>query len=112
MTLFNTNVLYDSILLLLCTCTVKPEYKGHARESEYMTFMSRLPFIYRFKLYALFINSKNERLPFKACFTVLLYRLSYVLLLCGSALSIVYCKFRNYCDVFIIAKNATEVKSQ
>jgi hypothetical protein len=35
-------------------CTVKPVYKGHSREPENVVF------IYRLKLYALFINEKNE----------------------------------------------------
>jgi nitrate reductase NapAB chaperone NapD len=34
--------------------------KGHSREPENVPFMSRtLPFIYRFKIYALFNNGKN-----------------------------------------------------
>ena len=34
--------------------TVKSVYKGHSREPE------NVPFIYRLKLYALFINGKNR----------------------------------------------------
>ena len=34
--------------------TVKPVYKVHSREHE------NVPFIYRLKLYALFINGENE----------------------------------------------------
>ena len=34
--------------------TVKPVYKGHSREAENVLF------IYRFKLYLLFINEKHE----------------------------------------------------
>jgi hypothetical protein len=33
---------------------VKPVYKGHSREAE------NVAFIYRLKLYALFINETNE----------------------------------------------------
>jgi len=36
------------------TNTVKPVYKGHSREPD------NVPFIYRLKLYALFINGENE----------------------------------------------------
>ena len=36
------------------TCKVKPVYNGQSREPE------NVPFIYRLKLYSLFINGKNE----------------------------------------------------
>ena len=37
----------------------KPVYKGHSREPE------NVPFLYRLKLYALFINGKNETALYK-----------------------------------------------
>ena len=39
---------------LYILCTVKPVYKRHCRE------LKNVPFIYRLKLYVLFINGKNE----------------------------------------------------
>jgi len=40
--------------IITFTYTVKPVYKGHSREPE------NVPFIYRLKLNALFINGENE----------------------------------------------------
>ena len=43
------------IFHIICNVvTVKPVYKGHSREPE------NVPFIYRLKLYGLFINGKNQ----------------------------------------------------
>ena len=44
--------------------TVKPVYKGHSREPENVPIYEQLPFIYRFMLYALFINGKITDLIF------------------------------------------------
>ena len=40
--------------------TVNPVYKGHTREPENVAFISCSLYIYRLRLYALFINGKNE----------------------------------------------------
>jgi hypothetical protein len=42
------------------TYTFKPVYKGHSREPKKCALYEHLPFIYRLKLYALFINGGNE----------------------------------------------------
>jgi len=39
---------------------VKPVYKGHSMEPVNVAFYEQLSFIYRLRLYALFINGKNE----------------------------------------------------
>ena len=40
--------------------TVKPIYTGHSMEPVNVALNQQLPFIYRLKLYVLFINDKNE----------------------------------------------------
>jgi hypothetical protein len=44
--------------------TVKPVFKGHSREPE------QLPFIYRLRLYALFINGENENALYRQGFVI------------------------------------------
>jgi hypothetical protein len=44
--------------------TVKPVHKGYSRKPE------NLVFIYRLKLYALFINGKNETAPYRQWFVI------------------------------------------
>jgi hypothetical protein len=47
------------IVDIIFVFTVKPVYKGHSREPENALYQ-QLPFIYRLKLYALFINGENK----------------------------------------------------
>jgi hypothetical protein len=46
------------------TYTVKPVYKGHSREPK------NVPFIYRLKLYALYINEENEAALYRQWFVI------------------------------------------
>ena len=41
-------------------CAVKPVNKEHSTYPENVVLNEQLPFIYRFKIYALFINGKHE----------------------------------------------------
>ena len=56
----NSGAKFTKTVLLVFLCgskiqdTVKPVYKGHHRELENVTF------IYRLKLYALFVNEKKK----------------------------------------------------
>lgn len=60
-------------------CAVKPVYKGHSTFPENVILNEQFPFIYRFKIYALFINGKHETVhlichkdvPLNACLTVI-----------------------------------------
>ena len=52
--------------LVHCFNTVKPVYKGHSREPE----NEQLLFIYRLKLYALFINGENEAALYRQWFVI------------------------------------------
>jgi hypothetical protein len=44
--------------------TVKPVYKGHSREPK------NVPFIYRLKLYALYIYGENETALYRQWFVI------------------------------------------
>jgi len=46
-------------------CAVKPVYKGHSTYPENVVLNEQLPFIYRFKIYALFINGKHETVLYR-----------------------------------------------
>ena len=51
----------------MITCsvyTIKPVYKGHLKEPE------NVPFIYRLKLYALFMNGENEAALYRQWFVI------------------------------------------
>jgi hypothetical protein len=50
--------------------TVKPVYKGHSREHETFGLYEQLSFIYRLKLYALFINGKNKTALYRQWFVI------------------------------------------
>ena len=60
-----TCVLSNCFLFNNKICLVKPVYKCHSREPEYVAF-EQLPFLYRLKLHVLFITRENE--------TVICYR--------------------------------------
>ena len=66
----------------MCLTTVKPVYKGHSMIHKNRNLYEQLIFIYRLKLYALFINGETETVLYIQCFviqrcpsqSVLLYR--------------------------------------
>jgi hypothetical protein len=59
------NCQIQSNLYIKTTRASKPVYKDHSREpANKCGLYEQLPFIYRFEIYALFINGKTERLPF------------------------------------------------
>ena len=62
-----------------CTCTLKPVYKGQlfikdTFSGPFRGLYEQLPFIYRLKLYVLFINEENETAEVPFIDSDLLYR--------------------------------------
>ena len=60
-----TNVLNGSSIWFLVLITIKPVHKGHSRKPVNVALNEQLSFIYRLKLYAQFINEKNETVLYR-----------------------------------------------